>query len=63
MEWLKKRNEDIENQFILFSASSNKFFMTLLLMMASLEQSLKQDLATTDAFTRKPRGLRGGCTW
>ena len=52
-----------ENRFTAFSASSNNSFMTVLLVVASLEQTLKQDLATADAFTRKPRGLRGGCTW
>lgn len=52
-----------EDWFTVFSASSNKFFMTVLLMVVSLEQTLKQDLATADAFTRKPRGVRGGCTW
>lgn len=37
--------------------------MTLPLMMVSLTLTLKQDLATADAFTRNPRGLRGGCAW
>lgn len=32
-------------------------------MMVSLEQTLKEDPATADAFTRKPRGLSGGCVW
>ena len=35
--------------------------MTLLLMMVSLKPTLTQDLATADAFTRNPSGLRGGC--
>lgn len=37
--------------------------MTLLIMMVSLKQTPKQDLATADRFTRKARGSRRGCAW